>query len=589
MWRRLRFCLAFGCSLLLRDASGVPASDGWYIKLQIKAPAASKGITVTEYQVTDLQIEVRDPEDAVLQTIDWEAADGAKSYLIPVNQLGEYEIAVTHVGQKNGQSVEATESATFNIQAMVITVIDITPGCIGVIKVESSGQEPPPTLVAIGDSITMGIQDAGLIKSFQENCYPYFLALQMGAAGVFQQPLVRSPGTGVPPYETPLLLSNGQIIPDYLDPAITPEQLMLLVFSKLDNAYYSEPYNNLGVNGARLHDLRYTTGYSHSYYNDPNFFFDIVLRNLAFGQVPNFAGKTVAEEAAMRDPDYILLWIGNNDVLGYILGGGEDPSRITSPADFEAEYRRVLQYLTTLTEADIVLANIPEYLPFGYALDSVFVAGNAKLFNPKTLQPIDFDIGPGEEYVDLYIQLENEGDVKHLLLTAGAAYIEKGLGIPTGLTDAQKNTLVALGLTVPVTPLPLTNDLVLTDMEEQASLAAINAFNQKIATLSFEFGLPVVDMNSWMKPGGSLPDSYFMFALVAQDDTMYSLDGVHPNNLGHALCANAFIKLLNQRYNLSLAQLNPNLYKGQYSGKSIQSGSIKAIKRVIEMYAPEQP
>jgi hypothetical protein len=585
----LFFFAAFGCSFLLKNDLNTGEQTGWYIKLNVHRPPPSKAIAVSEYDVTGLTIEVRDPDDELIQTIQWEAEQGSTSYAIPVTQQGQHRILVTHIGTKNGQVVEAEESATFYIEAMVITVIDIIPGRIGVIKVESGGEELPPTLVAIGDSITMGIQDAGLIKSFQENCYPYFLALQMGASGVFQQPLVHTPGTGVPPYETPLLLTNGQIIPDYLDPAITPAQLMLLVFSKLDNAYYSEPYNNLGVNGARLYDLRHTTGYNHSYYNDPNFFFDIVLRNLEFGHVPNFGGKTVVEEAVMRDPKYILLWIGNNDVLGYILGGGEDPSRITSLGDFEAEYRSVLQDLMTLTEADIVLANIPEYLPFGYALDSVFVAGNPKLFNPNTLQPIDFDIGPGEEYVDLYILPENEGEVKHLLLTAAAAYIEKGLGLPSGLTDAQKNTLVALGLTVPASPLPLTNDLVLTDTEEQASLEAITAFNQKIATLAVEFGLPVVNMNSWMKPGGSLPDSYFKFVLVAQNDTMYSLDGVHPNNFGHALCANAFIKALNQSYDLNLAELNPSLYKGQYSGKSIQSGSLKAVKRVIEMYAPQQP
>jgi hypothetical protein len=135
--------LVFGCSLLLRDDSGVPASDGWCIKLKISAPAGSKGITVTDYQVTGLEIEVRGPDERVLKTIGWEAKDGPQSYLIPVKKLGQHEIVVTHIGEKNGHTVEATESAAFNIRAMVITVIDIVPGCIGVIRVEPEGQEPP--------------------------------------------------------------------------------------------------------------------------------------------------------------------------------------------------------------------------------------------------------------------------------------------------------------------------------------------------------------------------------------------------------------------------------------------------------------
>jgi hypothetical protein len=52
----LALLLAFGCSLLPREDTGT--SDGWFIKLQIKAPAASKGITVSEFDVTRINIKV---------------------------------------------------------------------------------------------------------------------------------------------------------------------------------------------------------------------------------------------------------------------------------------------------------------------------------------------------------------------------------------------------------------------------------------------------------------------------------------------------------------------------------------------------
>ena len=66
------------------------------------------------------------------------------SYLIPVTKQGEHEIVVTHIGEENGEVVEVEESATFNIQAMIITIIDIIPGCIGVINVDPGDEEPPP-------------------------------------------------------------------------------------------------------------------------------------------------------------------------------------------------------------------------------------------------------------------------------------------------------------------------------------------------------------------------------------------------------------------------------------------------------------
>jgi hypothetical protein len=43
-------------------------------------------------------------------------------------------------------------------------------------------EEEPKTLrvVALGDSMTNGIQDAGLLRDFQLNSYSYLIAKQMG-------------------------------------------------------------------------------------------------------------------------------------------------------------------------------------------------------------------------------------------------------------------------------------------------------------------------------------------------------------------------------------------------------------------------
>ena len=43
-----------------------------------------------------------------------------------------------------------------------------------------------PVLVTIGDSITMGIQDAGLKYDFQVNNYPYLIAPKPGQPGDFE-------------------------------------------------------------------------------------------------------------------------------------------------------------------------------------------------------------------------------------------------------------------------------------------------------------------------------------------------------------------------------------------------------------------
>ncbi len=105
--------------------------------------------------------------------------------------------------------------------------------------------------------------------------------------------------------------------------------------------------------------------------------------------------------------------------------------------------------------------------------------------------------------------------------------------------------------------------------------------------------MPVVDINSWMKPGvapspdSPLPDdSCLGFALVSQDNTIFSLDGVHASNYGHAFIANEFIKTMNTEFALSIPLLDPEDYKGQYLGKSLVAPSLKAFRRLQEMYAP---
>ncbi len=137
----LTLTLAFGCSLLPRDFGAGPAADGWYIKLQVHAPGA-KGITVTDFNVTGLNIQVRDPVGEV-KIIDWVVEQGPQTYMVSVKQQGEHQLEVTHSGERNGEAVQAVETTAFQIQPMKITVIEIVPGCVGVIRVGVEGSLDP--------------------------------------------------------------------------------------------------------------------------------------------------------------------------------------------------------------------------------------------------------------------------------------------------------------------------------------------------------------------------------------------------------------------------------------------------------------
>ena len=129
----LALVLLFGCARLFWNTTG---QSGWYIRLNIGDPAA-KAIGVEEYDVTEVYVELFEEGETVpFHTVSWDAGDGAISELIPVSGAGEYRIEVTHISENGGEPVEAMESATFTIQSMVITVIEVIPGCVGVIDVE---------------------------------------------------------------------------------------------------------------------------------------------------------------------------------------------------------------------------------------------------------------------------------------------------------------------------------------------------------------------------------------------------------------------------------------------------------------------
>ncbi len=132
-------------------------SGKWYMQFSVSAPAA-KGLSVTQYSVTGLTIVVKDPGGVVIQTITWAAADGTQTYDVPVSQAGHYEVDVTHIGVQNGQTIQASESATFDIEPMKITQITIIPGQIGTITVQGALVLLGPTL----DTNIAGWPDSGL-------------------------------------------------------------------------------------------------------------------------------------------------------------------------------------------------------------------------------------------------------------------------------------------------------------------------------------------------------------------------------------------------------------------------------------------
>ncbi|MDO1502363.1 G-D-S-L family lipolytic protein [Winogradskyella maritima] len=222
------------------------------------------------------------------------------------------------------------------------------------------------TYVSMGNSLTAGFTDGALFRAAQENSMPNILngQFQLVGGGSFTQPLTSDNlgglaigGNRIDGFN-PRLVFNGSG-PAGLETVIGP---VTVTTDLLNNP--SGPFNNMGVPGAKSFHLL-APGYGN-------------LANLSLGLAnPYFVRMTgstpnasVLELSMAQSPSFVSLWIGNNDVLGYALSGGEsnplseDYDPIT-PMDgppgvgFAQSYGALAQQLTS-GGAQGIMANIPD-------------------------------------------------------------------------------------------------------------------------------------------------------------------------------------------------------------------------------------
>ncbi len=402
----------------------------------------------------------------------------------------------------------------------------------------STGDADFTRYVAIGNSLTAGYQSGALTQSHQIYSYPNQIATQAGVKS-FTQPLLGYPGIGAFSADTvnpagimELTYLDNPATPNTVnpDPVITPEPFAdhadtfnpLFPYVSADVASNNSlPYNNLGIPGSVLGHMLAT--YSAATSGTGNSFFDIILRN------PNFGNTTVYQQAKMLQPTFLTCWIGNNDVLGYATSGGTSPAAPTDVATFTILYGQLLDSLLT-TGADIVVANIPDVtaIPFFTTIPGV-------LLNTETNEPLIIDgnvvpiigVNPATDFV---------------LLSAPEA-LKLGLGVPTSLGG---------------TGAPLPDQFILDASEIAIASQAVSDFNAAIKNLADARGIAVVDINSFFNDikanGYTLAGVEFTPKFLTGG--IFSLDGVHPSDVGYGIVTNEFIKTINSKFSASIPMVN---------------------------------
>jgi len=447
--------------------------------------------------------------------------------------------------------------------------------------------DPPPVdsgtadfsvYVSIGNSLTAGYQSGALYESTQQYGYAMQLADAMGVAS-FEVPWIADPGI----YDADLKLGHLQVVFDDegnagLAPILWPEEIVDPA-QLLLNAGYVGPYHNLGVPGATTFDMLHAMDQNSCYtaqLGEPNAYFDMILRNEGFDWTLFGADSTnlaVVDQAKLADPTFVSVWIGNNELLMPATAGEGTPFYLAT--NFEDLYSDVLGGLVTdLPDAKFVTADLP------YVTSIPFFTTVPWFVIDPDQNPVDGDGNPdnGIQFVGLLAEegtdsLLASGDLVCLTLLSydsdsnGVPDLNEGLGIPDevliellksgGMT--YEEATAALPLAFPHHGSEIPGGLTLVATEVASILEATDNYNTVIHSVADGLGVPVVEVNEYFQDvsvnGAEYNGEEYTTTFVTGG--LFSLDGVHPSNVGYALIAEKFIETINEAYgsNLSAATM----------------------------------
>jgi lysophospholipase L1-like esterase len=359
--------------------------------------------------------------------------------------------------------------------------------------------------VALGDSLTAGYLNGGLIDEAQERSYPALIARQAGI-GDFELPLVSPPG--LPPLLSIQGFQGGS-------PIIRPRSQN---GGRPLNLTLQRPYDNLAVPGFDTIQILQTV-------SDPNNpLGDLILRGLG----------TQLQQALVQQPTFVTVWAGNNDVLGAALSGRAiEGVTLTPVSEFATAYNTILGAVAQ-SGAQMAVANIPDVTALAYVNTVPTV-----LVNPATGQPV---LGPDGNPIPLIGPNGPIAPGEKLTLPA-AALLAGGFGIPIQLGGNGN---------------PLPDDVHLSNAELNAIRARTNAFNAQIAQAAENRGAALVDIHGFFNDivrngfgvGGITYTTDFLTGGI------FSYDGVHPTPFAYAVVANLFIDAINEQFNDDIPQVD---------------------------------
>jgi hypothetical protein len=268
--------------------------------------------------------------------------------------------------------------------------------------------------------------------------------------------------------------------------------------------YPTVPGLNLAVSGADTFDLLFTRpdAATTAAIDSET---DLVL-------YPRLASQI--EIAESLHPQIVACWIGNNDALASVTAFDQldGVSNLTPLAEFQANFQQIAARLAALN-SKVVFGTIPDVTRIGYLI--------------------------------------NRSD---LIRLTGQDY-----GLPDGVYTTIVTTFgLRLGL---IDPIVLTQPNFILDQSEVANISLrISQFNDVIRATAAQHGMGVADTHAAFEILATNPPVLFGVPLRTRFlGGIFSLDGVHPSNVGQLLVARLFIETFNYHYGMTIQNVTTTM------------------------------
>ena len=322
------------------------------------------------------------------------------------------------------------------------------------------------TMMGMGDSLGEGVQSYNAWYETQANGYLSYIAKQAGAS--FRLPLIKSDSKGI----AGVANRHRQRI----DATSIP--------------------SNLAVNGAKVTDVLGDVAGT-----NPRREVDLVL--------PPYYGLSQIEIVEQVKPKLVYLWIGNNDVIDYVL----DWKHLNQPhgtpiSTFTNQY---YQLITRLKNAGVaaVLGNIPDVTKIAFLVDN------------DTL----------------------------------TSYTGTNYNLPVGYYTTLP-TLISLKLGNLDASVLQDPNYVLSPDRLAFIRTQIQMYNDVITNAAASAGYAIADTADIFNQFAESPVVIGDVVLTNKfNGGAFSLDGVHPSNVGYATLAKAFIQAANFKFDTGIPQI----------------------------------